>query len=138
MTGEERAIAACGCMKCRRYPKVEHLEFDPDVLTCVRDKIATAIDEAVFAATGGHDHSHCVTAERRDADVTDALKASWAKTRALLEAIRDKFIHEPDSDAQQWCIDCRRHPYASPAHAEDCLVPRVRAALDGYYVEDGP
>lgn len=51
------------------------------------------------------------------------------RMRPLLEAIRDRHFHEPDSDAMQYCADCRRHPYASPPHAEDCLVLRIAAEL---------
>jgi len=59
--------------------------------------------------------------------LTDRQKVS-VLTRLLID-IREKFLHEPDSDSREYCAGCERSPYNRPQHDADCLVPRVYRTL---------
>jgi hypothetical protein len=50
----------------------------------------------------------------------------------LLRRVQKKHLHEPDSDAREYCNGCSRSPYNVPQHDADCLVPAIAKALKQY------
>lgn len=49
--------------------------------------------------------------------------------REVLEAMQ-KTYREPNSDYYERCNGCGRSPHNVPAHADDCLVPRIANVLE--------
>jgi hypothetical protein len=92
-----------------------------------------ALSIVLLLAAGEHSAGTSVDEDREAVEVVRAYVPRLRKqirdlVNILLE-VQTKHLHEPDTDAREYCRDCQRSPYNEPPHAPDCLVPRIEAIL---------